>query len=105
MDGSPQRGSLHATTLWHFDAAEWAPSTASITDIYASWRNVRLTPKADIHRARWDVRFVPKADSCSAAKIPYSISSSASDINEAGIVSPSVLAVVRLITNSNLVGA
>src|SRR6516165_2526256 len=33
MDGPPQRGSLHATTLWHFDAAEWAPSTASLADI------------------------------------------------------------------------
>src|SRR5262249_7767388 len=33
MDGSPQRGLLHATTLWHFDAAEWAPSTASLADI------------------------------------------------------------------------
>jgi hypothetical protein len=32
MDGSPQRGSLHATTLWHFDAAESAPSTASLVD-------------------------------------------------------------------------
>jgi len=27
-----------------------------------------LPPKADIDRARWDVRFVPKADICSAAK-------------------------------------
>src|SRR5215472_9803223 len=35
MDGSPQRGLLHATTLWHFDAAEWAPSTASLADISA----------------------------------------------------------------------
>jgi hypothetical protein len=33
MDGSPQRGLLHATTLWHFDAVEWAPSTASQADI------------------------------------------------------------------------
>jgi hypothetical protein len=33
---------------------------------------------------------------------PYSISSSASDRNDAGIVSPSAFAVVRLITSSNL---
>jgi len=29
MDGSPQVVRFDATTLWHFDAAEWAPSTAS----------------------------------------------------------------------------
>jgi hypothetical protein len=44
MDGSPQRGSLHATTLWHFDAAEWAPSTASKADIGACSGDVRFTP-------------------------------------------------------------
>ena len=31
MDGSPHSGSLNATTLWHIDAVEWAPSTASIS--------------------------------------------------------------------------
>ena len=35
-----------ATTLWHFDAAEWAPSTTS---------------KADMCGAKADVRFVPIA--------------------------------------------
>jgi hypothetical protein len=29
MDGSPHSGSFNATTLWHIDAVEWAPSTAS----------------------------------------------------------------------------
>src|SRR5262249_53962297 len=29
MDGSPQVVRFDATTLWHFDAAEWVPSTAS----------------------------------------------------------------------------
>src|SRR5438552_2674161 len=29
MDGSPQCGCSNATTLWHLDAEEWAPSTAS----------------------------------------------------------------------------
>jgi hypothetical protein len=46
MDGSPQRGSLHATTLWHFDAAERAPSTASKADMAASLINVRFTPES-----------------------------------------------------------
>src|SRR6516165_779188 len=32
MDGSPQVVRFDATTLWHFDAAEWAPSTASNTE-------------------------------------------------------------------------
>src|SRR5262249_17576121 len=33
MDGSPQVVRFDATTLWHFDAAEWAPSTASKAEI------------------------------------------------------------------------
>jgi hypothetical protein len=62
-----------------------------------------LPPKADIARRQLDVRFVPKADSCIAAKTRvHSINSSASDKNDAGTVSPSALAVVRLMTNSNL---
>ena len=32
MDGSPQCGLLDATTLWHFNASERAPSTASLAD-------------------------------------------------------------------------
>src|SRR5262249_16614845 len=36
MDGSPQVVRFDATTLWHFDAAEWAPSTASKADITPS---------------------------------------------------------------------
>ncbi len=31
MDGSPHVVRFDATTLWHFDAAEWAPSTASFS--------------------------------------------------------------------------
>ena len=45
------------------------------------------------------VHFVPKADIAT-----YSITSSASDCIELGIVSPSVLAVPRLMSDSNLVG-
>jgi hypothetical protein len=29
MDGTPQVVRFDATTLWHLDAAEWAPCTAS----------------------------------------------------------------------------
>jgi hypothetical protein len=46
MDGSPQRGSLHATTLWHSDAAEWAPSTASKADVTLLNFDVRFTPES-----------------------------------------------------------
>jgi hypothetical protein len=46
MDGSPQRGSLHATTLWHFDAAERAPSTASEADIVKCLDDIRFTPES-----------------------------------------------------------
>ena len=38
------------------------------------------------------------------SKIYYSTSSSASDRNDAGIASPSVLAVVKLMMSSNFVG-
>jgi hypothetical protein len=31
MDGTPQVVRFDVTTLWHLDAAEWAPSTASIS--------------------------------------------------------------------------
>jgi hypothetical protein len=35
MDGSPHVVRFNATTLWHSDAAEWAPSTASFASIGA----------------------------------------------------------------------
>src|SRR5262245_1893445 len=47
MDGSPQCGLLDATTLWHFDASERAPSTASLADICSAQRHVRFTPNSD----------------------------------------------------------
>src|SRR6266540_459918 len=43
MDGSPQVVRFDATTLWHLDAAEWAPSTASFTSIPSCPRHVRCT--------------------------------------------------------------
>src|SRR5262247_2267921 len=46
MDGSPQCGLLKAPTRGHFDAAEWAPSTASKADICSAQRHVRFTPES-----------------------------------------------------------
>ena len=43
MDGSPQVVRFDAATLWHLDAAEWAPSTASFATIALRTR-VRLSP-------------------------------------------------------------
>jgi hypothetical protein len=34
-----------ATTLWHFDAAEWAPSTTSIASFQGCASNFRFTPE------------------------------------------------------------
>jgi hypothetical protein len=36
-----------ATTLWHFDAAERAPSTTSRTSFWAFWPDVRSSPVND----------------------------------------------------------
>jgi len=51
MDGAPSSGSFRRTTLWHLDAAEWAPSTASFANRWIHHgpsRHVRFAPKADI---------------------------------------------------------
>jgi len=61
-------------------------------------------PKADIVERDRHVRYVPKADSCIAAKHCHSITSSASTRRLCGTSSPSALAVVRLTARSNLVG-
>ena len=55
MDGTPQVVRFDATTLWHLDAAEWAPSTASIAaEMVGRMRrsHVRFAPKADKHCAK-----------------------------------------------------
>jgi hypothetical protein len=52
MDGSPQVVRFDRTTLWHFDAAEWAPSTASKADMTPS-----LSPRL----------FAPESRHCSAS--------------------------------------
>ena len=56
-------------------------------------------PKSDMRGALAYVRFGPIAD------LAYSITSSARESNCGGTVRPSALAVLRLITSSNLVGA
>ena len=58
-----------------------------------------LPPKADIARRPLDARFVPEADIGR-----YSITSSAMASTPGGMVRPSAFAVLRFITNSNLVG-
>jgi hypothetical protein len=64
-----------------------------------------LPLKADKAQTCWHVRLVPKTDSCGAANSNlYSITSLASASSLSGIARPSALAVVRLRTNSNLVG-
>ena len=60
-----------------------------------------LPPKADMDHHGRDVRFVPKADMAPG----HSITSSARESTDGGTVRPSALAVFRLITVSNLVGA
>jgi hypothetical protein len=61
-----------------------------------------LPPKADMCSATRYVRFVPIADSCTAAKCRYSITSSASTRSAGGIASPSAVAALALITSNTL---
>ena len=53
-----------------------------------------LPPEGDIAECDIDVRFLPKADSCSAKTAAYSITSSAREISVGGTVRPSVFAVL-----------
>src|SRR6478752_7108230 len=45
MDGSPQVVRFDATTLWHLDAAEWAPSTASNPVLATTSADRQLIPR------------------------------------------------------------
>ena len=64
-----------------------------------------LPRTADIDRRGWHVAFVPIPHSCTAATAnPHSMIVSARSRKASGILSPNVLAVVRLTTRSNLVG-
>src|SRR5476649_922937 len=73
-------------------------STIRVISAYPSTAEVQRTPPL--------VQFVPTGDSCTAAKLRrYSMTSSAWVSSDCGTVRPSALAVLRLITRSNLVGA
>ena len=81
------------------DAAERATNVrfGSLADIRrAQWMSA-LPPKADMCSALSDVGFVPKAD-----MRRYSITSSAMARMPDGMAKPSALAVLRLMTSSNL---
>jgi hypothetical protein len=58
-----------------------------------------IPPKADIAERRCHVRFVPKADICTAAFFPYLITSSAQPSSDSGTVIPRVRAVLRFTTS------
>jgi hypothetical protein len=60
--------------------------------------------RTDSSRTSRHVRFVPIPDSCAAAKATYSISSSARNSSDSGIMRPIAFAVLKLTINSNLVG-
>ena len=47
-----------ATTLWHFDAAEWAPSTASKADLTDPKSDFRFTPESGLNS---DIAPCPKS--------------------------------------------
>jgi hypothetical protein len=65
-----------------------------------------LPPKAGMADRIGDVRFVPQADSCSAAKTGVIRSPRRrARLARLGTMRPSALAVLRLINNSYLVGA
>jgi hypothetical protein len=66
--------------------------------------NVRFGSKADVTLLNFDVRFTPNSGLMQCSKERrYSITSSAMESTPAGIVRPSVFAVLRLMTSSNLV--
>ena len=64
-----------------------------------------LPPKADKQQTCRYVRFVPKRTYAAQQTAVYSITSSAVASSVGGTVRPSALAVLRLITNWNFVGA
>src|SRR5262249_58253074 len=72
----------------------------SKADICSAPTHVCFTPNSDIKCDTWDVRFGPKADITEI----YSITSLACASTDDGTVRPSVLAVLRLIASSKLVG-
>jgi len=72
------------------------PSRARLWSVFASLRMRTMADRLDLSAA--DTRDVSNRSKAAA----YSMTSSAMESTPAGIVRPSVLAVLRLITNSNL---
>src|SRR6516225_5561877 len=103
MDGSPQVVRFDATTLWHFDAAEWAPSTAS----FASHRDPRgargicsesdRLPSGCKSAALCQQQTYAVQQGRARVAMIYSITSSARASSVGGTSRPSALAVLRLI--------
>src|SRR6266568_1641874 len=84
---------------------ESPPGDSTISTAPADDRSVRFTLSCGIGSGYGDRREVPNSDRCAAAKKHrYSINSSAATSKFCGTIKPRDLAVLRLITNSNLVG-
>src|SRR5262249_30745810 len=102
---SLNRSGFDAIILYHFDAAELAPSTASKADICGAKSHVRFAPNSDIDCVFRHVRFGPKADSCTAALRTLFDHLVSSREQGRGHREPKrALAALRLMTSSNLVG-
>ena len=93
---SLNRSGFDATSLWHFDAAEQAPSTASDPALLRCLLDVRFSPEggrtADIARSR---KGANSGREQMQQHRDYSITSSARASRVGGTVRPSALAVVR----------
>src|SRR5260221_10584486 len=95
MDGSPQVVRFDVTTLWHFDAAEWAPSTASIATERSSPRCRRMSAsrrKRTTGQNSRQVRLVPillqKALMASAKSDSVAQMRSAAEASDDGAAQP-----------------
>src|SRR5262249_32230445 len=97
---SLNRSGFDAIILYHFDAAELAPSTASKADILRSGTHVRFTPRSGHQAACSPCPLRAK----SGHRGPYSITSSAATIRPGEPVKLSAFAVLRLRAVSYLVG-
>src|SRR5262245_55332460 len=63
MDGTPHVVRFDTTTLWHLDAAEWAPSTASKAVFVYCRLQCPVCPKADLPRVH-SRRLRPSPNGC-----------------------------------------
>src|SRR5262245_58819084 len=79
--------------------------------VFPPWQDVRFGSEAHIRTAKSDICFIPESELLAACPLSarsgqdrhnYSIISSAIESTPDGMVSPSALAVLRLMTSSNL---